>query len=82
MKMLMAAAMLFVISCNSSDKKKENVNIQGAYKMLFQSVNDGKKDTTYTSLQQMKIYTDKYMLNRTLLRREIEQQHSFRNLRL
>jgi len=59
--MLLIAAMLFVISCNSSDKK-ENVNMQGAYKMLSQSVDDGKKDTTYTALQQMKIYTDKYMM--------------------
>ncbi|MEO7394655.1 MAG: hypothetical protein ABIU11_06895 [Chitinophagaceae bacterium] len=61
MKILVVAAMLFIVSCNSADKQ-ENVSMQGAYKMLSQSVNDGKKDTTYTSLQQMKIYTDKYMM--------------------
>ena len=34
----------------------------GAYAMLSQSVNDGKKDTTYTTLKQLKIYTGDYMM--------------------
>ncbi len=34
----------------------------GAYKMLSQSVKGGKVDTTYNNLQQLKMYTDDYMM--------------------
>lgn len=34
----------------------------GAYKMLYQKVKGGKTDTTFTSLQQQKIFTDEYMM--------------------
>lgn len=53
--------MLFIIGCNTSDKK-ENAAMPGAYKMLSQNVKSDKTDTTYTSLQQLKIYTDDYMM--------------------
>ena len=62
MKILMVAAvMLFIISCNTSDKK-ENVSMPGAYKMLSQNIKYDKIDTTYTTTLQMKIYTDDYMM--------------------
>jgi hypothetical protein len=61
MKNLMLAAMLFIMGCNTSDKK-ENAAMPGAYKMLSQNVKSDKTDTTYTSLQQLKIYTDDYMM--------------------
>jgi hypothetical protein len=34
----------------------------GAYNMISQSVNDGVKDTTYTSLKEFKIFTDQTMM--------------------
>lgn len=63
MKSLMVIALLFiiVIGCNTSDKK-ENVTISGAYKMLSQNIKSDTTDTTNTSLQQMKIFTDDYMM--------------------
>lgn len=61
MKILIGAAMLFIIGCNNSDKK-ENASMPGAYKMLSQHVKSDSTDTTYSSLQQMKIYTDDYMM--------------------
>lgn len=61
MKILMLAAMLFIIGCNTSDKK-ENAAMPGVYKMLSQSVKSDSTDTTNTSLQQMKIYTDDHMM--------------------
>ena len=36
--------------------------MSGAYKMLSQSVKTDKTDTTYSSLHQLKIYTDDYMM--------------------
>ncbi|MGH2648472.1 MAG: hypothetical protein ACRDE8_12920 [Ginsengibacter sp.] len=47
------------ISCNSS---KEKPDMPGAYLMQSQTINDGQKDTKYTSLQQLKIYTDSFMM--------------------
>jgi len=61
MKIQTLAAMLFIIGCNTTDKK-ENTSMPEAYKMLSQSVKSEKTDTTYTSLQQLKIYTDDYMM--------------------
>ena len=61
MKILTVTALLFIMGCNTSDKK-ENVSMPGAYKMLSQNVKSDKTDTTNTSLQQMKIYTDDYMM--------------------
>ena len=57
----MVTALLFIMGCNTSDKK-ENVTMPGAYKMLSQNVKSDKTDTTNTSLQQMKIFTDDHMM--------------------
>jgi hypothetical protein len=62
MKLLFAIALITIlISCNNAGKK-ETMSMPGAYNMLSQSVNDGKKDSTYTNLKQLKIYTEDYMM--------------------
>lgn len=63
MKLVYAIVLLGMVSCNSADKKEqEALHMPGAYSMLSQTLNDGKKDTTYTTLKQLKIYTDDYMM--------------------
>ena len=52
---------LTVISC-STTAVKETPDMPGAYLMTSQIVNDGKKDTTYITLKQLKIYTDNFMM--------------------
>ena len=49
------------ISCNTSSVK-ETPKMPGTYFMTSQTVNDGKKDTKYTDLKQLKIYTDNLMM--------------------
>src|ERR1019366_6132476 len=53
-------AVLAAISCTST--VKEAPKMPGAYFMTSQTVNDGKKDTKYTDLKQLKIYTDSMMM--------------------
>ena len=55
----MVAAILVIAGCNTSDKK---VSMPGAYKMLSQNIKYDKVDTTYKTTQQMKIYTEDYMM--------------------
>ena len=65
MKSIFALVLLAVFgSCNNSatTAPKEAMRITGAYTMLSQTVNDGKKDTMYTNLKQLKIYTPDYMM--------------------
>ncbi|MEP6927552.1 MAG: hypothetical protein ABI834_07945 [Ginsengibacter sp.] len=52
---------LAAVSCNTSTVK-ETPNMPGAYLMTSQTVNDGKKDTKYTTLKQLKIYADNYFM--------------------
>ena len=61
MKLIFAIVLLGIVSCNN-EVKKETQHMPGAYTMLSQSVNDGKTDTTYTNLKQLKIYTDDHMM--------------------
>ena len=61
MKLIFATALLAFAGCTSADKT-ENASMPGAYKMLSQSVKGGKVDTTYTNLQQLKMYSDDYMM--------------------
>lgn len=63
MKLFYVASLLLFISCNNAGKKADtSTSMTGAYTMLSQSVKNDKTDTTYTSLQQMKIYTDDFMM--------------------
>jgi hypothetical protein len=60
-KLIFFAVVLAVISCNTS-KIKPNPKMAGAYFMISQTVNDGKKNTKYTDLKQLKIYTDSFFM--------------------
>ena len=62
MKFIFAMIAFAMIGCNSTPNQKEKPAMPGAYNMLSQTVNDGKKDTTYTGLQQLKIYTEDHMM--------------------
>jgi hypothetical protein len=61
MKLLLAIAILFLIACNN-EEKKETVIMPGAYMMIIQSIKSSTIDTTYHTLQQLKIYTGEYMM--------------------
>jgi hypothetical protein len=61
MKLFYVALLLLFVSCNNNDTK-DKLSMTGAYTMLSQNVKNEKIDTTYTSLQQLKIYTDDYMM--------------------
>jgi hypothetical protein len=56
-----ATVLLIFASCNSPEKAT-SLSMKGAYRMLSQNIKGGKTDTTFTSLQQQKIYTDDYMM--------------------
>jgi hypothetical protein len=61
MKKLIFCCIVFAIS-SCTPKTKETPNMPGAYFMTSQTVNDGTKDTKYTDLKQLKIYTDSMMM--------------------
>lgn len=61
MKLIPVIALFAFASCNNAEKK-EIISMPGVYTMLSQSVDDGTKDTTYTKLKQLKIYTEDYMM--------------------
>lgn len=61
MKSIFAIVLFAMFSCTGI-VKKETRQMPGAYTMLSQSVNDGKTDTTYTTIKQLKIYTGDYMM--------------------
>lgn len=58
MKIIFAAALLFSMGFIGTD----TIRMPGAYKMLSQSVKGANIDTNYNSVQQLKIYTDSYMM--------------------
>jgi len=63
MKILLPTALLFLISCSQNQgEKKETVIMPGAYMMISQSLKSSTVDTTYHTLQQLKIYTGEYMM--------------------
>ena len=68
---MLLSAILF--GCNNAEKTdvqatgsdteaKESTGIRGAYVMKSHIINDGKKDTIFTGLKQLKIFTDKHMM--------------------
>src|SRR5664279_2935899 len=58
--LIFGCIVLAVISCTSTIK--ETPKMPGAYFMTSQTINDGTKDTKYTDLKQLKIYTDSFMM--------------------
>jgi hypothetical protein len=58
---VLSILLLALISCNNS-AKKETPAMPGAYLMLSQGVKGANLDTTYTTLQQLKIYTEDYFM--------------------
>lgn len=58
--LIFSVIVLATISCTST--VKETPKMPGAYFMTSQTVNDGKKDTKYTDIKQLKIYTDSFMM--------------------
>ncbi len=50
-----------MVGCSTS-KEKPKPKMAGAYFMISQTVNDGKKDIKYTDLKQLKIYTDSFFM--------------------
>ena len=61
MKLLFATILLFFFACNPAEKKV-SVIMPGAYMMTMQSLKNSTMDTTYHTLQQLKIYTGEYMM--------------------
>ena len=61
MKLMFAALLLLFIGCKSKDKT-ESTSMPGAYKMLSVSMKSKTVDTTSTSANQLKIYTDDFMM--------------------
>jgi hypothetical protein len=53
--------LLAFISCNNSTSK-ETPAMPGAYSMLSQAIKGGNVDTSFTTLQQLKIYTEDYFM--------------------
>lgn len=60
MKYLKICFITMVIGCNSASKKAPEM--PGAYLMVSQTVNNGTTNTKFTSVKQLKIYTDKFMM--------------------
>jgi hypothetical protein len=56
------ATAVIITSFSCTSNVKETPKMPGAYFMLSQTINDGKKDTKYTDLKQLKIYTDSMMM--------------------
>jgi hypothetical protein len=61
MKLVLAIVMLLIVGSGNSQSKK-TLPIKGAYKMLSQSVKSDSTDTTFANANQLKIYTDDYMM--------------------
>ena len=59
--LIFCCLMIVVISCNNSNNSTK-LKMEGAYLMEYQTVSDGAKDTKYTDLAQLKIYTDSFMM--------------------
>jgi len=61
MRRLLPIGLLLIISCNTAEKKV-TVNMPGAYKMVSQSAKNATLDSTITTGQQLKIFTDDFVM--------------------
>lgn len=62
MKNLIFCCIVVFTAIGCASNVKETPKMPGAYFMTSQTVNDGQKDTKYTDLKQLKIYTDSMMM--------------------
>jgi hypothetical protein len=62
MKKLIFSVMVLGIAGCTTTSVKDKPNMPGTYLMISQTVNDGTRDTKYTDLKQLKIYTDDFMM--------------------
>jgi hypothetical protein len=61
MKRVLAVLLLVITGC-SNPEKKGNESMAGAYRMMSQRIKSDKTDTTYTSRQQLKIFSEDFMM--------------------
>ena len=59
-KSIFCVSVIIAIGCNSSTV--ETPKMPGTYFMSYQILDDGKNETKYTDLKQLKIYTDDYFM--------------------
>lgn len=62
MKKLIFSVMVLGLAGCTTTSVKDTPNMPGTYLMTSQTVNDGTRDTKYTDLKQLKIYTDDFMM--------------------
>ncbi|MEJ7769015.1 MAG: hypothetical protein WKF89_14455 [Chitinophagaceae bacterium] len=62
MKKILSALFILTLCTLNSISAQQMANMQGAYKMLSQSVTDSSNQTQTYPVKQMKIYTDSYMI--------------------
>ena len=61
MKSLLPFVAIVFFACKGNPEA-ENINMIGTYKIVSNSVKSDTEDTTYTNRNQLKIYTDEYMM--------------------
>ena len=61
MKIIWSFSILLFAACNNADKKSVT-SISGVYNMLTQRIYNDKTDTTYSTLQQLKIFTEDHVM--------------------
>lgn len=69
MKKYFAFLLIIIISCKNSGKDDDTgvFKIPGTYSMLTQSIKGDITDTTFTNVQQLKIFTNNYMMYANVL---------------
>ena len=61
MRAILAFTVLILFACNNAGEK-ENVEVKGTWKMLSQKLTSGSTDSAITTLQQLKIFSDKHLM--------------------
>lgn len=63
MKQVSAMILLAAVGCNNApDKEVQKTSMAGVYSMVSQSIKGGTTDTTITSMKQLKIFTEDFMM--------------------
>jgi len=61
-KILFCCLIAAIISCNGNSNEKKIPAMEGTYFMNTQTLNDGTKDTKYSDLKQLKMYTGHFYM--------------------